>query len=44
MEGEESIGGRAEYINSPHVTAGDRAYMVGHQNGTFLDLGWHIKD
>ncbi len=42
LKDEESISGRAEYINSPYVTAGDRAYMVGHQDGTFPDLGWHI--
>ncbi len=25
------------------MTAGDRVYMVGHQNGSFPPLGWHIK-
>lgn len=38
-----SIEGKTEYLNSPYVTAGNRVYMVGHQNGTFPDLGWHIK-
>lgn len=38
-----SITGKSDYLNSPYVTAGDRLYMVGHQNGTFPDLGWHIK-
>ncbi len=38
-----SIKGKPEYLNSPFVTAGNRVYMVGHQNGTFPDLGWHIK-
>lgn len=38
-----SITGKKEYLNSPYVTAGDRVYMVGHQDGTFPDLGWHIK-
>jgi len=37
------ITGRKEYINSPFVTAGDRVYMVGHQDGTFPDLGWHVE-
>lgn len=37
------IKGKNDYLNSPYVTAGDRLYMVGHQNGTFPDLGWHIK-
>ncbi|MEM9832829.1 MAG: hypothetical protein AAF944_19510 [Bacteroidota bacterium] len=39
----ESIPGRMEYLNSPFVTAGDRVYMVGHQNGQFPDLGWHVE-
>jgi glycogen debranching enzyme len=38
----ESIPGRQEYIQSPYVTAGDRVYMVGHQDGQFPDLGWHV--
>ncbi len=37
-----SIDGRTEYLDSPYVTAGDRVYMVGHQNGSFPELGWHI--
>ncbi|RDB05039.1 alpha-L-rhamnosidase-related protein [Runella aurantiaca] len=39
----ESITGRPNYLDSPFNTAGDRLYMVGHQNGTFPDLGWHVK-
>lgn len=38
-----SIEGRTESINTPYVTAGDRMYMVGHQDGSFPDLGWHIE-
>ena len=38
----ESIPGRSEYLRSPCLTAGDRLYLVGHQNGQFPDLGWHI--
>ena len=38
-----SIEGKASYLNSPYVTGGDRVYMVGHQDGSFPDLGWHIK-
>jgi len=37
------IRGKEAYLNSPYVTAGDRVYMVGHQDGTFPALGWHIK-
>ncbi|WP_194976966.1 alpha-L-rhamnosidase-related protein [Aquiflexum lacus] len=38
----EALEGKAEYLSSPYVTAGDRVYMVGHQDGTFPDLGWHV--
>ncbi|MBW2938333.1 glycogen debranching protein [Aureisphaera sp. CAU 1614] len=37
------INGKPEYLSSPMVAAGDRVYMVGHQDGSFPDLGWHIK-
>lgn len=37
-----SIEGKKEYLSSPYVTAGDRVYMVGHQDGSFPELGWHI--
>ncbi|MDG1571709.1 glycogen debranching protein [Robiginitalea sp. M366] len=43
LENTPSLTGRAEYLRSPYVTPGDRAYMVGHQDGSFPDLGWHIK-
>jgi glycogen debranching enzyme len=36
------ITGKANYLKTPYVTAGDRVYMVGHQDGSFPDLGWHI--
>ena len=38
----DSIRGKTEFLNSPYVTAGDRVYMVGNQDGTFPDIGWHI--
>lgn len=38
-----TLKGNKDYLDSPFVTAGDRVYMVGHQNGTFPPLGWHIK-
>ncbi|OEY72196.1 alpha-L-rhamnosidase-related protein [Salegentibacter salarius] len=38
-----NITGKAEYLDSPFVTAGDRVYVVGHQNGSFPQLGWHIE-
>jgi hypothetical protein len=37
-----SIVGKPQYLQSPFVTAGDRVYMVGHQDGSFPDLGWHV--
>jgi glycogen debranching enzyme len=43
MEGSPFIEGKPNYLTSPMVTAGDRVYMVGHQDGSFPDLGWHIK-
>ncbi len=42
LEDVESLPGRQEYLDSPFATAGDRVYLVGHQNGAFPDLGWHI--
>jgi hypothetical protein len=41
---QEKIKGKQEYKDSPFLSAGNRLYIVGHQNGTFPDLGWHIKD
>lgn len=43
MSDVEGLTGKAEYLSSPYVTAGDRVYMVGHQDGTFPDLGWHVE-
>jgi glycogen debranching enzyme len=37
------IDGKADYLNSPYVTAGNRVYMVGNQDGSFPEIGWHIK-
>ncbi|WP_255079586.1 glycogen debranching protein [Lacihabitans sp. CCS-44] len=43
FENSEKINGKSEYLASPYATAGDRLYMVGHQDGTFPDLGWHVQ-
>ncbi|WP_373513646.1 glycogen debranching protein, partial [Persicitalea sp.] len=43
MANTDSLVGRAEYLATPFVTAGDRVYMIGAQNGQFPDLGWHVK-
>lgn len=37
------IEGRPSNLQSPFVTAGNRVYMIGYQDGSFADLGWHIK-
>mgnify|MGYP001824685004 FL=1 len=37
-----SIEGESTYLETPFVTAGDRVYMVGHQDGSFPEIGWHI--
>ena len=44
LTGSMFIEGKEEYLGSPYVTAGNRVYMVGHQDGSFPQLGWHIKD
>jgi hypothetical protein len=36
------IEGKPQYLTSPFVTAGDRVYLIGHQDGSFPDLGWHV--
>jgi len=38
------IGGKEAYLKSPFVTAGNRVYLVGHQDGSFPELGWHIAN
>ncbi len=38
-----AIKGKAEYLESPFVTAGNRSYLVGHQDGSFPEIGWHIE-
>lgn len=40
---QESLKGKSEYLASPFVAAGDRVYLIGHQNGSFPDLGWHVE-
>ena len=37
-----NLEGKKEYLPSPYATTGDRLYVIGHQNGQFPDLGWHI--
>jgi glycogen debranching enzyme len=35
--------GKAEYLKSPFTAAGDRLYLIGNQDGTFPDMGWHVE-
>lgn len=42
MSNQSAIAGKPHYLQSPFVTAGDRVYLVGHQDGSFPDLGWHV--
>lgn len=37
-----SIEGKETYLKSPMFTPGNRVYAVGHQDGSFPELGWHI--
>lgn len=37
-----SIEGKPQYLASPFVAAGERVYLIGHQDGSFPDFGWHV--
>jgi glycogen debranching enzyme len=39
-----SLTGKTTFLTTPFNTAGDKLYMIGHQDGSFPDLGWHVKD
>ncbi|NNF20014.1 MAG: glycogen debranching protein, partial [Flavobacteriaceae bacterium] len=43
LDGMPYIEGKMDYLDSPYVTAGNRVYMVGQQDGSFAEIGWHIK-
>jgi len=43
VSGLRGLEGKPESLESPFVAAGNRLYLIGFQNGTFPDLGWHIK-
>src|SRR5688572_11103970 len=36
------ISNHGENRDQPYVTAGDRAYLIGSQNGGFPDMGDHV--
>jgi len=39
----EGISNRGENQGEPYVTAGDRAYAIGSQDGNFPDMGSHVQ-
>ncbi len=40
---QETLLGNPGYLSSKQMTPGNHAYCVGFQDGTFPDMGWHIK-
>ena len=34
---------KTETLTDPYVTAGRHAYLIGQQDGSFPDLGWHVR-
>ena len=40
---QETLTGNQKYLHSKQMTPGNHAYCVGFQDGTFPDMGWHIK-
>ena len=39
----EGIKGKQAYKTYPYITAGNRLYAIGAQNGTFPEIGWHVS-
>ena len=37
------ISNHGQNKNKPYITAGDRTYIIGTQNGNFPDMGNHVK-
>ena len=35
------IEGKIDFLNTPYVTSGNRVYVVGNQDGSFPEIGWH---
>ena len=38
-----SLKGKKEYQHTPYITAGNRFYAIGAQDGSFPEIGWHIN-
>lgn len=43
LEALPSLEGTTEYLNSGYITPGNRVYSIGHQDGSFPAMGWHIQ-
>ena len=39
----EGLTGSEEFKETPYITAGDRVYAIGSQDGGFPEIGWHIN-
>lgn len=39
---QDGINGKTDHLASPYLAPGDKTYMVGHQDGSFPDMGWHV--
>jgi len=37
-----SLSGKSTYLGTPFTAAGDRIYLIGNQDGSFPDMGWHV--
>jgi hypothetical protein len=35
--------GKSDYLKSRFTAAGDRLYLIGNQDGSFPDMGWHVE-
>jgi glycogen debranching enzyme len=38
-----ALTGTSDYLKSPFTAAGDRLYLIGNQDGSFPDMGWHVE-
>jgi hypothetical protein len=38
------IEGQEQFKSTSYITAGDRVYAIGAQDGTFPEIEWHIKN
>lgn len=40
----QGIQGQEAFKHTSYITAGDRVYAIGSQDGGFPEIGWHVKD